>query len=695
MNRNTREEEERHLQETLRKIDAHIERYSREASQLREVNQERYEMYRSSDSDMHNDLVVGLSYEDQVRFMLRQNQLAALKPYFGRIDYVEKEEAAEAFSLYIGKHGVSDGPGQPLIVDWRAPISSIYYDSDVGESSYLAPEGERIHVRIDLKRTFEIENRQLIDFYDTDVIANDDFLTKYLAKNKEVVLGEIIATIQKEQNEIIRDAPWHSVIVQGVAGSGKTTVAMHRISYILYNYAEKFRPEQFYIIGSNTMLLNYITGVLPTLEVYNVHPLTMTEFLESLLDTDWKRQKKKMRYAENFRTREEVREDYRKVRRYKGSLAFVEAAERWIHHLEGRLLLREDAVLEGKTIFEQKEVEQFRKAFPNMPMQRKIDVLNKRLMNQFKNECRLRDWSAERSKKEMQAFRGYYGKPKGKIDLWTYYLRFLEEQSAEYPSILEPIESGTVDLYDLAVLCLLKKRLTDCDDFTAVRHIVVDEAQDFGVSLFAVLKRLFAECTYTIVGDTSQNIFYDSGMNDWQDLREQVFEPARDRFYTLAKSYRNTVEISDFAGRILKKCAFEAYHIDPIIRHGLPVQIRKAGNETELAELTAAQIRDTQERGYSTIAVICRSEEEAARAETLLAERLQISEDRENFTNGVMILPIHKTKGLEFDAAILWNPDERAYPLEDASARLLYVAVTRALHELYVFHTGPLTELLR
>lgn len=695
MDRSIREEEERHLRQTLEIIDAHIERYSKEAAQLREMNQERYEMYRSSDSDMHNDLVVGLSYEDQVRFMLRQNRMASDKPYFGRIDYVEKVGDAESFTLYIGKHGVSNGPGQPLIVDWRAPISSIYYDSDVGESSYLAPEGERIDVRIDLKRTFEIEKRKLIDFYDTDVIANDDFLTKYLAKNKEVVLGEIIATIQKEQNEIIRDTPWHSVIVQGVAGSGKTTVAMHRISYILYNYAEKFRPEQFFIIGSNTMLLNYITGVLPTLEVYNVHPLTMTQFLESLLDTDWSRQKKKMKYAQNFRTQEEIREEYREVRHYKGSLAFVEAAEQWIGNLEGRLLQREDAVLEGKTIFSQEEVEQFRKAFPAMPMQRKIDVLNKRLMNQFRNECRVRDWSQERSKREMQAFRGYYGKARGKIDLWSYYLQFLQEQSGRYPAILEPIENGTVDLYDLAIVCLLKKRLTDSDDFTAVRHIVVDEAQDFGVSLFAVLKRLFPECTYTIVGDTSQNIFYDSGMNDWHDLREQVFEPNRDCFYTLAKSYRNTVEISEFAWRVLRKCTFETYHIDPILRHGRPVEIRKAADERELASLTAAQIQETESRGYKTIAVICRTEEEAARAEEWLSGMCKISDDQDNFTNGVMILPIHKTKGLEFDAAVLWNPDIKAYPMEDASARLLYVAITRALHELYVFHIGPLTELLR
>lgn len=688
-------EEEQHLEETLREIDRNIERYSGEVAVLREENQERYDMYRSSDSDMHNDLVVGLSWEDQVRFLLRQNRLASEKPYFGRIDYQETgDEDGESFSLYIGKHGVPNGQDQPVVVDWRAPISSIYYDSDVGESSYLSPDEERISVRIDLKRTFEIEKRRLIDFYDTDVIANDDFLTKYLAKNKEVVLGEIIATIQKEQNTIIRDTPWHSVIVQGVAGSGKTTVAMHRISYILYNYPEKFRAEHFFVIGSNSMLLHYITGVLPTLEVDHVQALTMTEFLESILDADWKKQKKKMRYASDFRTQEETKEEVRKTRRFKGSLGFVRAAQAWIDRLEHRLLSREDAVLEGKTIFRQEEVETFCQAFPRMPLQRKIDVLNKRLMNQFKNECRDRDWSADKSRTESKAFRGYYGKAKGKIDLWGYYLEFIQELSDEYPLLIENLQAGVADLYDLAILTLFKKRLTDTDDFTGVRHIVIDEAQDFGISLFAVLKQAFPECTYTIVGDTSQNIFYDSGMNDWKELREEIFDAGRDRFYTLAKSYRNTVEISQYAGKILEKCTFETYQIDPILRHGMEVEVKKAGNREEMTAETVRRIREIQERGYKTIAVICRTEEEAWKAEEELSSRCRIERDPEDFTNGVMVLPIHKTKGLEFDAAILWNPDEEAYPMDDAAARLLYVAITRALHELHIVYIGKLSKLL-
>jgi DNA helicase-2/ATP-dependent DNA helicase PcrA len=197
--------------------------------------------------------------KSQIERTLNKNLMARRKPYFGRIDYREIDDNT-CYSLYLGKNGIRKNITENIIIDWRAPISSVYYDSDIGRSSYPTPVGERIEIDLFLKRTYEIEDSKLIDFYDSDVVANDEFLTKYLSKNKEVVLGEIIATIQKEQNEIIRDSPWHSVIVQGVAGSGKTTVAMHRISYILYNYKEKFRPDEFFIIGSNKMLLNYITG---------------------------------------------------------------------------------------------------------------------------------------------------------------------------------------------------------------------------------------------------------------------------------------------------------------------------------------------------------------------------------------------------------------------------------------------------
>jgi DNA helicase-2/ATP-dependent DNA helicase PcrA len=202
------------------------------------------------------------------------------------------------------------------------------------------------------------------------------------------------------------------------------------------------------------------------------------------------------------------------------------------------------------------------------------------------------------------------------------------------------------------------------------------------------------------MGDVSQNIYYDTGMNDWEILKQEVFHPEKDRFYVLAKSYRNTVEISDFASKILRKCSFKTYDIEPIIRHGREVELIKTEGEEGLVSKTEELVKSIRENGYDTIAIICRTVEETLKVKKLLSERINIEHAGDNleemtFLNGIMVLPIHMTKGLEFDAVILWNPDEESYHTSDEDAKLLYVATTRALHELYVVYQDELSGLLR
>lgn len=179
-----------------------------------------------------------------------------------------------------------------VIVDWRAPVSSVYYENELGEGSYEVPGSEPVEISLFKKRTYDLQGEKLQGFYDNDTAANDDLLVKYLSQHKEAVLGDIIATIQKEQNEIIRTTPYKNMIVQGVAGSGKTTVALHRISYILYNYGEVYKPSEFCIIGSSDMLLNYISSGLPELDVNHVRQIRMDMFLPYLLEKSWKKKYK-------------------------------------------------------------------------------------------------------------------------------------------------------------------------------------------------------------------------------------------------------------------------------------------------------------------------------------------------------------------------------------------------------------------
>lgn len=712
-----RRREEEHLEQCVKVIQYNIEDYLQKFKDISAETKELYDHYHSDNPELHNDLVIGLDFKSNMERTLNKNIRALKKPYFGRIDYREEGEREE-YRLYIGKNGIRKNITENMIIDWRAPVASVYYDSDIGKSSYQTPFGEKIDIQLELKRTYEIENSRLVDFYDSDVITNDEFLTKYLSKNKEVVLGEIIATIQKEQNEIIRDNPWHSVIVQGVAGSGKTTVAMHRISYILYNYQEKFRPDEFYIIGSNKMLLNYITGVLPNLDVYNVNRMTMEDFLIVLLDKDFDYRKSRYQLSNSFLKRRPAGQSpqRRKLRQFKGSIHFMNALMKYMEQYEIAAIRAEDVVYQGRVIYSREEILYFLNFFKDKPLQEKIDLLNKRLTYKVTSINEEELMKKEQIKAEANKYKNHFGNRAFRLNLMEVYHSFLEdlirnrtlylEQGIQVPEdgvidqLRQELSKKKLDVYDLAILVFIKKRLKRSRDFDYVRHIVIDEAQDFGVMVFMLLKQLFMACSYTIMGDVTQNINYDSGMNDWETLKNTVFDPAKDRFYTLAKSYRNTVEISEYASRVLKKCTFKTYDIEPIIRHGNEVDVKKAEDEDNMVSEVVNIIQDTKAAGYDTVAIICRSVEETLKVKELLKpyvelEYLEDNLDDMTFTNGVMVLPIYMTKGLEFDTVILWNPDEDNYQMDDEDAKLLYVAITRALHELHIIYRGSLSGLLQ
>ena len=278
----SRQSEEQHLAMTLKIVRDNMEKYGREAASLRQGIDDMQAHFHDDNPELINELENTYTMYNFMTKTLERHERAMKKPYFGRIDFHD-ETLNRQESFYIGRSGIARDVIHPVVIDWRSPAANTYYENGLGRCSYLAPDGKEIPIDLKLKRTYEIENGQLQNIFDTEVIANDDILTKYLSKNKQAVLGEIVATIQKEQNEIIRKTPYHNCLVQGVAGSGKTTVSMHRISFILYNYEERFRPEDFYIVGSNRILLNYITGVLPVLDVYCVRQMTMEQLFVRLL----------------------------------------------------------------------------------------------------------------------------------------------------------------------------------------------------------------------------------------------------------------------------------------------------------------------------------------------------------------------------------------------------------------------------
>ncbi len=687
-----RETEEQQLKKILEVAQNNLKRAEKRQEGLSEQLKEMLENFDSRDKEaqaLWNNTEA--LYQESNRELLR-GMKARKKPYFGRIDFTAAE-FSEPESYYVGRVGISTDGTEPMVIDWRAPIASVYYENSLGTCTYEVKDTKedetKVH-EIDLfrKRTYEIEEDKLIDFYDSDIVANDELLTKYLAKSKKAVLGEIIGTIQKEQNAIIRMSPKTNLIVQGVAGSGKTTVAMHRISYILYNY-EQFRPVDFYIVGSNRILLNYITGVLPELDVYGVSQMTMEQLFTRLLYEDWDDNKYQI-----VATDPNDKEAYRK-----GESAWFRKLEAFCEEYEAKIIPTESVIIEknGTLLLEKKSIENYRKSNPQMSVQAKINALNEWLLGKLENELTGKSvsYTPEEKKELKRSCKVHFGRDEWKGSLFELYEAFLKEQRKNGSNIF--VEPGKYDVYDLAALAYLYKRVKEIDPIREASHVIIDEAQDFGMMVYATLAYCLRGCTYTIMGDVSQNIHYGYGLNDWEELRKLILTGDYDNFGILKKSYRNTVEISEFATEILRHGSFSIYPAEPILRHGNPVRMSAYDTEEEMNRAVVSIIENWKKEGHGTIAVICANKQEADDVTRVLGKEMTLADNNPEtavFDEGVMVLPVEYTKGLEFDAVLLYHPSKKNYPAEDQYVKLLYVAATRALHELAVVHLNDLTELI-
>ena len=709
----TRQDEEAFLEETLSVIRDNLANYGGQVESLRAEIDVMLDHFHDDNPELINALENLTTMHLHMKRALERNEKAQGKPYFGRI--VFRDEALDKVeSLYIGRGGIAKDATHQIVIDWRAPVANAYYENGLGKCSYMAPGDRRIDIDLMLKRTYEIESGKLLDYFDSEVVANDDLLTKYLAKNKQAVLSEIVATIQKEQNEIIRKSPYHNIIVQGVAGSGKTTVAMHRISFILYNYAERFKPDDFYIVGSNRILLNYITGVLPDLDVYGIRQMTMEELFVRLLYEDWDEKKYSIQKGGQNGNQGSV----------KGGLGWFLDLKAFCDKLEWDSILRDSIYLnprqfveglrDGKSgvydetvgrkvrpqdlilLVDQEAVERYILQNPNISMQNKINMLNERLTNKIKEEFLGKGvkYTTAEKKAILKAYRNRYGGKVWKGSIYDLYRKFCEQQALKGKGV--EIPGNEFDVYDLAALAYLYKRIKETEVISEAHHIVIDEAQDFGMMAYSVLHFCIKDCTYTVMGDVSQNIHFGFGLNDWEELRELLLPDEMDSFGILKKSYRNTVEISDFATGILHHGKFSSYPVEPIIRHGEPVIVRQSP-ETDLIRDAASICKEWQKKGYDTIAVVCRNQHGASWAAKELGQYMEIMEsdlEKAVFGTGVMVLPVEYTKGLEFDTVLILDPTRADYPVDDGHAKLLYVAATRALHELCVLYTEELTGLI-
>lgn len=665
-----------------------VRRYEAEYDEYHQQTQELHKAINSGDIELYNQLMTASSMEEHAEQSLRKNQAALQKPYFGRIDYTDHSMEQDE-QVYIGKNGVFKNRTEVLIADWRAPISTVYYENELGPGEYGLADEKPISIDLKLKRTYDVEDGVLKGYYDSDVASNDALLVQYLSRNKDAVLGEIIATIQKEQNEIIRKSPFANIIVQGVAGSGKTTVAMHRISYLLYNYKHRFESNEYCIVGSNDLLLNYITNGLPELDVPNIKHMRMDQLFIRLCEKDWAKMNKVVEPDDS---------------------APIRCMQSFMQELELYLMRKKEEYVDTSaymdpqlgTLLSQSNNETLFQENPGASIYTLLSMLDDRVKTRIK--FFMSGMEKELIQAKLKEHAGHYKNMRPKATIYDFYLDFLKKWSMEHldrstfgslPEMnvssmekhMARLHTKEYDLYDIAALAFIHYHINQKEPNQEFGLLFMDEAQDFGIGAYYVLRKLLPATYFTIMGDVSQNINYHTGLNDWYELQKLFLTSEKDCFMLLQKSYRNTIEISEYAGKILEKASFGRYKITPVIRHGIPVNEQTFWSDMEMADYTVGLVEQMKAKGFTTTAIICNTEEEAARTHQLLSGYIHLTDgNSNNFSKGTMVLPLRLVKGLEFDTVILWNPHMKHGIEKPETAKLLYVACTRALHELHILN---------
>jgi DNA helicase-2/ATP-dependent DNA helicase PcrA len=673
----------------------------------------------------------GHDYTEQVLEANRDQKrkdLAKLRqePYFGRLDFQGNDEKQRK-ALYIGKIGVDreQVSDRPLVIDWRAPVASLFYSFTGGTeaATYEAPEG-LIEGLVYLKRNVVIRKQileRVADTYNRESDApmvSDEFLVYRLGENKDNRLRDIVSTIQEEQDKIIRAAKNTALIIQGVAGSGKTTVALHRLAFLLYQYKDQVSAEKMIIFAPNRMFLDYISDVLPELGVGNIAQSTFPDWAANVLGLELPEQdatETMNRWFETPGGMPVITEET--PGRFKGSTVLMGIIESSIKMLEtssvpeGDFIPWEGAVLRQSMILRWHNEEYA----PYPPAKRKERVMA-RIHRWIEMELKKSPSTAamkERKKKGAQREKAYSAKwPK--YDPLTIYKQIFRaakvpedwpvDPPANIPTAVlketaKALKKGIIREEDLPPLLYIHYLLNGNEGVTRFDHVVIDEAQDFSPFQIAVLDLYVRGHSFTILGDLSQGIHAYKGVHAWEEM-QTLFAPENTAYHALTRSYRSTMEIIDFANGILSSGVESSLLAVPVFRSGDPVRMIAYGEEdgdsvaadqARLSTITAS-LKSLSGREYRTVAVLTRSLREAAELYSELAQHFEdihlIDGSMTQYQGGLSVLPVYLSKGLEFDAVILADADVAHYGATAWDAKLMYVGCTRALHELWLLHNG-------
>ena len=641
-----------------------------------------------------------IEYFDHERYVKEQafttidkklKELTILKesPYFGRVTFNDLE-FDQKDTLYVGRFGVTpEGSYEPVIVDWRAPVASLFYHGSLGEASYTSPDGP-IKCDIEGRRQIIVKKGELKGVFDSAIDVKDDILQMVLSNNSSDKLKDVIMTIQQEQDEIIRKERTSNIVVNGVAGSGKTTIALHRVAYLLYNYRKELE-DKVLILGPNGIFMEYISQVLPSLGEVGVKQETFASFALKEMDSELYIMSFD-KYLEKILSEDK---EFIEDAKYKNSYEIIKDLDNLVKEMDKDYFHVEDVKYFGDLVISKEEIEEmFNKHYEYMPLFRRSEKIKRIILSKIKDKRDEKVWELnEELRKEKEKL--------------TPEELLIEENNLEFKRKLrireivkEVMDSrakldswisreDVLDIYDrfngnkkeytindLAPILYLAIKLEGKKATKDYRHVVIDEAQDYSPLQFKVVRELTGTKYFTVVGDVNQRLIKYSDLAPMMELGK-IFDDVNPEIYNLNKSYRSTYEIMEYANKYL-----DEDRIIPIVRHGKPVEEIELHNNEELSESIIESLKEFSNEGLESIAIITRDKEELEKVYNLISNKVHLVKfDNEDvlYKGGNVIIPSYFAKGLEFDGVIIVDNGSSKDENEDL---IKYIMSTRALHRL-------------
>ncbi|WP_338061687.1 RNA polymerase recycling motor HelD [Sporolactobacillus terrae] len=666
-------------------------------------------------------------------------------PYFGRIDFREEYED-QVEPLYIGIGSLMDSRNEDfLIYDWRAPISSMYYDYAPGPAKYTSLDGE-VEGSMTLKRQFMIRDGQIKGMFDTGLTIGDSLLQAVLSGRASTHMKSIVATIQREQNQIIRNEKDRYLIVQGAAGSGKTSAALQRVAFLLYRYRKTLRSDNMLLFSPNPLFSSFISSVLPELGEENVIQTTFKDFIEERMGGELQLENP-FDQTEACLTMKEGPQFKNRIAgiHFKASLAYRDLIDHWLDHLKRAGMFFRDVAFRDRIIVSGKEIEVYFYALPqDRALLNRLEHVRDWLLRRiaiFSKHERQEDWVLEEAglldksdyknifdklqqekqfsdatfddydREELLLRKIVMNRHLKRLRRRVKELDFVNTQKVyseifyqkysvdavpkEWNAICRVtrmrFEEGDCPWEDAVPYLYMKEKIQGRKGNRDIRHLIIDEAQDYSPAQLAFLKAAFPRCQMTILGDVNQAIYAQSLGEDTM-LSEHLYDPNDVQKLTLLRSYRSTKEIMNFARAIVPMGEV----IEPFDRNGRLPEWIDTHKQSEKTEVILNKIDDFKQNGHETIALIGKTMKECREVYDLLQHRTNvklITQETYQFDKGFIIIPIYLAKGIEFDAAIIYDASASNYSHE-SERTLFYTACTRAMHELVLLSSGAASPFL-